>query len=332
VHVYVARLASEPAQDLPAAEFEQVAALDRVGKHELTDDPASADVILFTQCHMLPKDWRLHAIRKHPLTSRFPEKVMVYDQRYRPWCAFPGVYTSMPTRQFAPRFQRAWGYWPFPAEETSSEPDLLFSFIGTISHRCRRPLLELRHPDAILERVRRFNAYDPSSVDFEARRERFQSILARSRFVLCPRGIATSSMRLYETLSAGRVPVIISDAWVAPAGPGWDRFSIRWPERKTTGLVELLEERNGDWAAMSAAARAAHEAWFAPERWFHGLMEQCRELQSAHAARLPRGGRRDMAFIAAGAEVARWQITTPIRRAVRHTLRRLHLDRTPPRS
>ena len=30
----------------------------------------------------------------------------------------------------------------------------------------------------------------------------------RSKFFLCPRGTGTSSIRLYETLSAGRVPVI----------------------------------------------------------------------------------------------------------------------------
>jgi hypothetical protein len=307
--------------DLPVVELEKFARIDRIRHHEVTADPESADLILFPQCHMLPTDWRLNVIRSHPLTQRYRGRVMVYDERDRPWCGFPGVYVSMSKRHLDARFQRSWGYRAVPPLDSPKEADLLFSLIGSPSHRCRRPLFELRHPDAVVEPVRGFTFYDSSSIDFEARRERFRDVLVRSRFVLCPRGKGTSSIRLYETLAAGRVPVIVADDWVAPAGPDWERFSIRWPEGRTDGLVDLLEERDRDWPAMSTAAARAYRDFFAPEVWFHRVVDLCNELrQSRCMEKFPRAGRRDWSFISAGLDVARWRTTSPARRGAGRVL------------
>jgi hypothetical protein len=37
-------------------------------------------------------------------------------------------------------------------------------------------------------------------------------------FIACPRGYATLSIRPFETLKAGRVPIIVADSYVAPEG------------------------------------------------------------------------------------------------------------------
>src|SRR6185503_14502208 len=130
-------------------------------------DPATSDFILFCQCHMLPTDWRLTTIRKHPVAEKFRDRVLIYDERDRPWCAFPGIYVSMPAGSFDTRFQRSWAYFP-PTDpaEPHDERDVLFSFIGSPSSRCRQSLFELRHPDAVIEEVRGFTFYDASSDDF----------------------------------------------------------------------------------------------------------------------------------------------------------------------
>jgi hypothetical protein len=185
-------------------------------------------------------------------------------------------------------------------------------------------LFELRHPDAVVESVRGFTFYDSSSADFQARRERFSETLLRSRFVLCPRGKGTSSIRMYETLAAGRIPVIVADDWVAPAGPDWERFSIRWPEGRTNGLIDMLERRNRDWPAMSAAAASAYREFFAPDVWFQRVVDLCGELrESARIEDFPPAGRRDRAFISAAADVARWRTTSPVRRSGKRILRYL---------
>ena len=120
--------------------------------------------------------------------------------------------------------------------------------------------------------------WDERSPNFTTKRARFQEILMRSRFVLCPRGRGTSSMRLYETLAAGRVPVIISDDWVPPRGPDWAACSLRWPEGRIEGLLEVLEERDQDWSAMSAVARREYAEYFARDVAFHRLLELYGEL------------------------------------------------------
>jgi hypothetical protein len=324
MRVHVARLGLDPQQDEPAERFEQLAQIDRFGEHSVSADPEAADVILFPQCHMLPADWQLTAIREHPLNKRFAEKVLIYDERDRTWCAFPGVYVSMPERDFDSRYQRAWAYFPVPRREFSTRPDLLFSFIGSPSSRCRRPLFDLNHSEAVVEQIRGFTFYDPTSLDFENRRARFDDILHRSRFVLCPRGRGTSSIRLYETLAAGRVPVIISDDWVAPRNVNWDDFSIRWPEGRVKGLVETIEERDGDWPEMSAAAARAHREFFSPEVWFHRVVELCREIRPGRAQeQFPRAGIRNRAFLVVGADFTRWRTGSAIRRKGKRIARRL---------
>jgi hypothetical protein len=328
MRVHLPRLL-DPRLDGPVEVLERLSTLDRFREHELVEDPATSDLILFCQCHMLPRDWRLTTIRDHPLTKTYRDRVLTYDERDRPWCALPGIYVSMPTQSFDPRFQRSWGYFP-PTDvaEPLERPDILFSFIGSPSSPCRRALFEIRHPDAVIEEVRRFTFYDPSSPDFDGRRQRFRSVMSRSRFVLCPRGRGTSSIRLYEALARGCVPVIISDGWIAPDGPDWESFSIRWPERDAEGLAEMLEDRDADWPQLNRAARTAYEEFFAPSVWFHRIVERCSDLLESNAARnFPRQGIRNRAFLAAGADVVRWRAVSSVRRTGKRMLQRVRLAR-----
>ena len=217
MNIYIPRLRLNPFVDIPVDEFEHVATLDRFGAHHIVNDAESSDLVLFPHCHMLPTDWRLTTIREHPLVKHHREKVVVYDERDRPWCAFPGVYVSMPSPDFDRRAQKSWGYFRLPQTIAPREdPDLLFSFIGSPSDRTRQMLFQLHHPSAFVEEVRGFTFFDPSTPHFEERRTRFREIVGRSRFVLCPRGKGTSSFRIFEALSAGRVPVIIADEWMPP--------------------------------------------------------------------------------------------------------------------
>ena len=281
----------DPQIDAPVAAFGLHASTDRVGLHQLTESPALADIVLFTQCHMLYDDWRFEKIRHHRLTREFREKVMVYNEYDQPWCAFPGVYVNMPGPRFVPLHQRPWAYFVPEPSGIAERPDLLFSFVGSDTAACRRPLFALQHPAAIVEEARGFRFWDAASGDFEERRARFRSTLARSRFVLCPRGNGTSSIRLYETLAVGAVPVIISDDWVPPVGPAWEQCSIRWPEGRIDGLTQMLEARDRDWPRLSAAARRAHAEYFSPPVYFHHVIECCAELlRSGSPTRFPAPG------------------------------------------
>jgi hypothetical protein len=109
----------------------------------------------------------------------------------------------------------------------------------------------------------------------------FLQLLNESKFSLCPRGRSPSSWRLFETLRAGRVPVIIGDKWMPPSiSLDWDRLSIRVPERDVANIPAMLTEREGEAQTMSRLARQTWEEWFSVEAFFHRTVESCLTLQA----------------------------------------------------
>ena len=313
-----------PASETPPVEaFRALAREASRPSHTLAGTPGDADLILFTDCHMFPHDPGLGAFRRHnPLLREFPHKCLVYDERDLPWLAWPGVYVSMRRCDLRRDFQEPWAYYMTPdpqgAPDSSRATDLLFSFVGSLSHRVRKDILLLRDERAVVEHVKGFTFYDPSSPDYAARRQRYHEILARSKFVLCPRGKGTSSIRLYEVLAAGRVPVIIADEWVAPAGPEWDRCSLRWPESAVAELPRALAEREQDSAAMAVVARRVYEEWFSPERSFNHIVDACARLLARDAPlRFPPRGVRGAAYVRTHFNHARWCARGRLVRGVR---------------
>ncbi len=279
-----------PLEWTPLADFQSLAARDRFGVHTLTESAAEADVILFVDAHM-PHDWTLAAIRHHPLVRRFPEKTLIYDDRDRPWCALPGLYVSMPKSGFDPRRQIAVPYYKnhneHVAPEEAAEPDLLFSFMGGRRHKVRDRLLDLTHPRAHIEDTSHTDFFDLSDgrdeQRIQAQKCRYREVLRRSKFVLCPRGTGASSFRLQETLTVGRVPVIISDEWVPPVGIDWEGCAIRVRESEVGTIPALLESREADFPVLSARARQAYQDWLAPDVFFHRTVEHCRTLLESGA-------------------------------------------------
>lgn len=262
------------------------AARDRFGTHSLTDNPSAADLILFVENAQYEDDPDYRRLRRHPLTSRYREKVFMYNETDRPWCVLPGLYCSMPRRALRRSRQRAFSYLysvnPHIADPADEDADLLFSFIGTSSHRVRQEIFRLGDPDAHIEDSSDFSIWRPArQPEFEARQMRYASIIARSKFVLCPRGSGASSYRIYESMQAGRVPVVISDQWVEPEGPDWGRFLLRVPEAEVAEIPSLLRRHEPEFPARSRLSREAWEEWFAADVLFHRAVETCWAIRSA---------------------------------------------------
>ena len=114
----------------------------------------------------------------------------------------------------------------------------------------------------------------------------YGDIISRSKFVLCPRGYACSTWRLFETLKAGRAPVIISDQWIPPQGPDWERFSVRIKESEVALIPKVLERYESEAELMGHQARTAWDEWFSKETVFHRIIEWCLRIQerTVHSA------------------------------------------------
>ena len=105
-------------------------------------------------------------------------------------------------------------------------------------------------------------------------------LLKATKFMLCPKGLGTSSWRLFETMKAGRVPVIISDNWVPPAGPDWDKFSIRIPETKIERIPDFLVSIERDAPALARAAVKAWTQWYSKDTMFNTIVEDCMAIKA----------------------------------------------------
>ncbi len=99
------------------------------------------------------------------------------------------------------------------------------------------------------------------------------SAMTRSATTLCPRGFGVQSIRFFETLSAGRIPLLISDHWALPMQNRIDYDSFVWKvaEDRTMNLpheiAEFFSRHTGDELKEKAKrARKAWEDYLAPAR------------------------------------------------------------------
>lgn len=126
---------------------------------------------------------------------------------------------------------------PFP-EIKKCERDIFCSFRGAITHPIRQKMTEV-DPRLVIEIVQ------PSSFDTIGR---FEDLLARSVFSLCPRGYGATSFRLYETIQYESIPVYLYDKLWLPYQEelNWNEFAVLIHESEIHRLAEILNTINID--------------------------------------------------------------------------------------
>ena len=271
----------------PLEALRESARVDRFRHHSLEENAYSADLIIFAE--YFGAGFHFELLRSHRVVRQHRAKCFLFCSNACVIPFVPGVYASIEKRWCSRRTTSGF-YLGLPKNEftTFTSPDdvlpYLFSFMGSTANApVRRDLAQLRHPRAYFKNTEddfsRLLHYEMSPRDRRDYYRRYAELTKASKFVLCPRGIGTATVRLFETMRMGRAPVILSDDWVPPSGPQWDKFSIRVAERDFRRIPQLLTENEHLAVPMGQLARREWEEWFSPEVAFHRVVESCLELK-----------------------------------------------------
>jgi len=227
--------------------------------YKLVADAREADIILFVESGYLG----FRSITDFIAASRRngEAEYFVFSESDWPFPYVPGLYPSLAST-------RPWAYsWSYLLNETDVTRDTtgkrryLFSFIGRIS------------TNPVRRRVQQLDSRNTPCLDLSSGPQRFADwdyqrtfahLLDGSHFILCPRGIGASSMRIFEAMRAGRVPVIIGDSWIEPPVGDWSAFSLRIPEHAVERIPDICTDYLDRAASMGDLARATFQRYFAP--------------------------------------------------------------------
>ena len=265
------------------------AGVDRFAAHTLTSDPHDADLIIFAE--MGGHGLFAERVRHHPYVKRFRNKCFLFDPCDFTLPFLPGVYASLRKKYYDTARTRTGFYLRIDENPyvdfrpPRQDCKYLASFVGSIgNHPVRAELLKLPRDLFVIEDTTPFALKMLYGGETEERHRfwsHYAEAIASAPFAICPRGQGPGSVRLFEVMQMGRVPVILSDEWVYPARVDWQACSISVPERELERLPEILGDYRARADEMGRKAREEWEKYYAPSTRFHWLVEDCLEMLEA---------------------------------------------------
>jgi hypothetical protein len=115
----------------------------------------------------------------------------------------------------------------------------------------------------------------------EAHAKVFREVLDESVFTLCPSGSGPNTIRLWEAVVNGSIPVVLSDSWDPPGPPAlWDAAVLRIPEdraaiREIPRITAEIAADAGRLAVMREALLALRDR-YGPDRFVTDIVEMFR--------------------------------------------------------
>lgn len=213
--------------------------------------------------------------------------LMVINYEDTPSGVLPGIYSSLERTNFDERLHRSWPHMRLPnelsdvlKEDSESGNAYLFSFAGSCSHSIRKklfdtyPVVNLKYK--VIE-VKRW--YD----HVQEEKSTYVDDIRRSKFVLCPRGIASYSHRIIETMALGRVPVIIGDNWIPFSIQSGDYY-IRIKESDIEMIEKIVEGHLPAYNKLRASVNSVYSTNFSPQSRYTVALNQLVKLSESVSA------------------------------------------------
>lgn len=119
---------------------------------------------------------------------------------------------------------------------------------------------------------------DATALVDEMAGQQYREALQQSVFSLCPSGSGPNSIRLWESISAGAIPVILADTYAPPGDPAlWEEAAVFCPETidDVKALPDQLEELASDKALIARKRHALTQLWmlYGPESFIYDIQK-----------------------------------------------------------
>lgn len=106
----------------------------------------------------------------------------------------------------------------------------------------------------------------------------FKAVLAESKFSLCPSGTGPNSIRLWESIAFGAIPVILADTWLPPGDPAlWNQAVVFCAEdcHAIRALPTKLEHLAANEREMQRKQEALRQLWqlYGPDCFIHDVIK-----------------------------------------------------------
>jgi len=247
---------------------------DIVGKHEVIDSPEVADIIICVGS----RTFYHFDVLESKIYKLFKDKFFMFDFQDYTIPLIPGLYFSIPKHFHGLSSYKTGVYFRIAENNHIKHTNFdnakyLYSFAGSSKtyRSARKKVLALQSPNSVI-----LNSANPSQ---KLNPEEYSKLISQSKFILCPRGYCPSTVRIFEAMKAGRVPVIISDDWLPPSFINWETFSVRIPENSIPKIPSILESLEDKAPEMGQNARRAFEMNLSRERGFNWIVDNYLEIQ-----------------------------------------------------
>lgn len=281
----------------PAADFE--ARLDGSRDYQIVS-PQRADYVLcpdllfFQNGH---KQCRYSDIVS--MLRQYGDRMRFYDTSDNPVPSLCGGYVSLEKSMTKGGYNCS---VPYISNHIRGNPHLsrlgreyLWSFMGSPGsihskgYQLRQELLKLKSERCFVADSSNVPvwSYDTESLRLQSEAAaRMTSVMRNSKYVACPRGGGPTSMRFYESMACGAVPILLGDTWQIPQIPGLSEAILVVPQADVVKLTDLVTQDEKNWELRQSIIADLYNRFFCEDKIGDTILHLITQTQPTFSGQL----------------------------------------------
>ena len=167
-------------------------------------------------------------------------------------------------------------HYPKMVSNEFKDREFLFSFMGSFETHYTRALFDnfKCKEKFIIKNTGGWHYYNR----IKENEINYKDLAVKSIFSLCPRGTGHGTIRLYESLKSGSIPVIISDNYKLPVGLENQVNCIIIPERDVNKIPDILIRKKSDVEKLQLGVKLYAEKYLKDDNFAKTIIENLENI------------------------------------------------------